>query len=256
MAVLVQSEDGASVLETWGRPELVVAGHSHVGAIWQALVQANDRTANTGVALGPLEQAIRPDSDYWAFVRSCFPDSTLAILWGGNEHNVVFAVEYDPPVRVWPDVDQGTNNSGTWVPRSAVREMYADSTQLLSTVLSSVCSVRRTVVVGTPPPKEQARMTKALSTESALTEHATRYGSVAIPIRASQNSLRRTAWELLQQELRSVAQSHGAMFVESSELACTSSGMLVDHYCEEDATHANSAYGLLVLQKLKEVMMW
>ena len=62
--------------------------------------------------------------------------------------------------------------------------------------------------------------------------------------------MRVAAWDALQECLQETAEAAGAQFLAIPAGAQDPDGLLMPEYCAPDATHANAAYGRLVVHAL------
>ena len=226
-------------------PALVVAGHSHTLCQLQALHAAPREWAavayTTALADGPPLA-----DDYWDFVGALDPAIDVAVVWNGNQHHAQFLIDQVPPIAVWDDARERVSAAGRLLPRTQFRALWEPTVQPLIDVLPALSQSRRTVIVGTPPPKASALVRANLSTEKWFEPTATALGLELADLPITAEMTRLALWRLLQGRLCEIAADAGVSFLPAPELAATADGFLHAELSSPDATHANAAYGDLV----------
>lgn len=234
------------------RRRVVIAGHSHVICVLQALGAAwrDDVSVAYNAVLSdgpPLDDA------YWGFVRDVTSDQLIAIMWNGNQHHSSFLVRPDPPISVCdPAVPGGTESGATLVPRAMLAALWEPSFQQLRRALDLLVPERRVVLLGTPPPKRQAEVLANLAREPWFAEAARAHGVSAVDVTGELDRLR--MWRIVQQRLREIAGDYGVVFVPGPADAVDGDGFLLAAFSADDATHANGAYGELLCDELERLV--
>ena len=139
------------------------------------------------------------------------------------------------------------------VPEALVRAHFGILLPELESLLKANAQLgaRRLFVLGTPPPlcdTEQIR--RWALAHPVLIDKAAELGLdlAAAPITAP--SVRRKLWQVLQTVVAECAARQGAAFIGVPPAACDPDGFLLPHLSAGDATHANAAYGALMLAEL------
>jgi hypothetical protein len=71
-------------------------------------------------------------------------------------------------------------------------------------------------------------------------------------IRASNDKLRTFMWSITQELTQSIAIKNKYKFLRTPIESYDKNRLILDKYSEDDLTHANPAYGLMMLEKISE----
>ncbi len=237
---------------------LLIAGHSHTVAL-----------VGPGLAPAPKVQVVPGDPDlvhlagpwprdttYFAHLVHEAANVTSAVLFGGNEHNAHFLFQ---PARRFDFVpsdgsDDGIDPSAELVPETMIRAKYALTLSILAYTLGKMRARpgARVAVVGTPPPKaDQDYLREILATEPDLMARAAATGLDIRQVEISSYALRFKLWRLLQDCLRGIAEEAGCRFVHVPDVVYTAQGGLERTYWAHDLSHANDAYGEIMLGHIR-----
>jgi hypothetical protein len=237
--------------EWWGdaNASVFVAGHSHR---WSYRAAFGDGLAS-GVAVllpkGPVDSSARarPDRTYWRTACGA-PGRVLALVWGGNQQNMHFMFEFDEPLRL-----HDSGEPGTVVPASMISAFWERS---LAGMEANVTSVRaeHLVLLGTPPPKTDKEIRAGLAREPRLLELVAAAGESVDTVRITPTAVRVGLWKILQADLEAQAARIGAVFVPVPASAQTADGCLKPEYSVGDASHANGAFGALMLGEIEAAL--
>lgn len=237
---------------------LLIAGHSHTVAL-----------VGPGLAPTPEVQTVPHDPDlvhlagpwprdtsYFAHLIHEAANATSAVLFGGNEHNAYFL--FQPARRidfVASDAPgEAIDACAELVPEAMIRAKFALT---LSTLAFTLDRMRarpgaRVAVVGTPPPKaDQDYLREILASEPDLASRAAATGLDLKEVEISSYALRFKLWRLLQDCLRGIAEHAGCRFVPVPEVVYTAQGGLERAYWAHDLSHANDAYGEIMLGHIR-----
>jgi hypothetical protein len=111
------------------------------------------------------------------------------------------------------------------------------------------------VVCGTPPPKaDESFMRAILAAEPDLVARAAQLGQDIASVPITPYRLRFKLWRLLQDCLREIAETAGHGFVAVPDSVYTPGGGLGREFWAEDASHANDAYGAVMLDHLRRTV--
>ena len=243
--------------QVYGSPDpwLVVSGHSHATCLLAAQhaglhdsVAARDAIAYTSDWLAPTNDA------YWDFVVEQTAGRTVAILWSGNEHNGMYLIKQKPPFRVYDAKARYElpDDEGMWISRSTFKTLWAPTFAPLSALVERLAQQSRVLLVGTPPPKSDVLVSKALVNEPHFIAIAERLGYPADQLEVTPAITRVALWRVLDELLQEVAATTGATYVPIPPSCADEDGVLLPDYDNGDATHSNAAYGALVWQQLAE----
>jgi hypothetical protein len=165
----------------------------------------------------------------------------LAVVWNGNQHNYSFLFESDEPIRL-----HDCGERGRVVPASMVSAFWEPS---LGGIEAAVASARaeQVALLGTPPPKSDGGIRAGLPHSPWFVEALAAAGESVQTIRITPAAVRVGLWKILQADLAAVAARIGAVFVPVPDAAQAADGCLKPEYSAGDATHANGAFGALML---------
>lgn len=224
---------------------VLIAGHSHRGAYAAAINQG----LATGAAVlvpAPFDSAAppQPDRTYWRVACSA-PGRVLAVVWNGNQHNRHFLFTVDERFR-----RHDGGEFGTVVSASTISAFWEPSLAGMDLSVTSV-QAEHTVVLGTPPPKAEEEIRASLQREPVFLEAIGAAGGHPDTIPITPVELRVAIWQVLQGDLEARAARVGAVFVPVPASAQTADGCLRPEYSGSDASHANGAFGALMLGEIE-----
>jgi hypothetical protein len=237
----------------------VIAGHSHLRVFGVPLKSSTGSNALVAVEGKPrvevLTGAWPRTLTYWNGAIAASTILPVAVVWRGNQHNVDFLFAPTPMIDLvlekYPQLPVDSRQH--IVPELAIRELYKPSLVGLDWVLARMQKTRGpgAFVVGTPPPKQDSEaLRSAVFTETHFARRFTRVGVCNAEVQLSPPLLRLKLWLLLQQMMSEHAQAFGAHFCSSPPEAQTAEGFLHEDFWATDVTHANRAYGPLMLQTI------
>jgi hypothetical protein len=235
---------------------IIVAGHSHMGALVgfnsseSPKLQPVADHANVLALVGPGGE--RTDA-YWRALQDAAPGNCLALVWGGNEHNVHYFFEDQAFDFVSRHVRKLVSTLNV-VPQGLVREKFnevsvVDLRRVLADLLSA--SPKRIAVVGTPPPrKDNDELRKLLVNEPHFKIWAQYKGLNLASAKITAPHVRLKLWYLLQDMFAVAAQEAGAIFIPVPDQLRDEEGFLPQEYWYSDVTHANRRYGDIMLKRV------
>lgn len=237
---------------------LLIAGHSHtVALVGPGLAPAPEVHAVAGDPdLVHLAGPWPRDTSYFAHLIHEAAHVTSAVLFGGNEHNAYFLFQparrfdFVPSHESDPEIDARAE----LVPEAMIRAKYALTLSTLGFTLGKMRARpgARVAVVGTPPPKaDQDYLREILATEPDLIARAAATGLDLREVEISSYALRFKLWRLLQDCLRGIAEEAGCRFVHVPDVVYTPRGGLERAYWAHDLSHANDAYGEIMLGHIR-----
>lgn len=240
----------------------MIAGHSHVTALGVPLKSSDG--ANQLIAL-PGETSFEAFTgawprarDYWDALIHLSATRRLAIAWMGNQHNSRFMIlpppGFDFVCSVSPEM--ALNPAATLVAETAVRESFRESLRGLEWLLGKITQSGGAlpVLLGTPPPKaDNEAIRRVLVKEPHFVRVARQMGLDLTQVPLSSPLLRVKLWRLLQKMTAEVGERFSVPFWPSAPAAETADGFLRPEFWAEDATHANSFYGTLMLRRMEQL---
>jgi hypothetical protein len=240
-------------------PTAIIAGDSHTVCLGVPLFTEDGSpklvspSADDPRFLG-VTGALRRDDRYWNLIAENGAGRKIAIFWLGNQHLTghLFAETpgYDLFVERLPDLRPAPGLH--IVPENAIRALFAPSFVDLREVIKRLQSANcEPVVCGTPPPKGNNELLRhCLAKEGFFIQLAASMGVDLKVIELSSPTLRFKLWTVLQSMMEEVASELGCPFAPIPPATQTPDGFLRQEYWALDVTHANAAYGKLVLEHL------
>lgn len=230
---------------------IIIAGHSHVAAlIGHAHVEGDFRLLPVegydgffGLH-GPLKDGFPVRAEpYWDALARCSVQNWVAVLYGGNEANFRFLFEdatpFDFVLRSLQSLP--LNPDAVIVPEALVR---AQIQALLGKPLDDLLSALKTrarfpvILLGTPPPKGDHDLLR-------------RFLPPEFPqLKLTSAVVRLKLWHVLQELYEEKARLCGLDFLPVSTEVMDKQGFLKPRFWADDLTHANSAYGRVMLECL------
>ncbi len=198
----------------------------------------------------PVDPSAPPrpeDGAYWRTAREA-PGRVLAVIWSGNQHNRHFIFEFDEPFRL-----HDCGESGPVVPDAMISARWEPFLVGMEANVKSV-QAEHLVLMGTPPPKREEEIRAGLAGEPRLLELIAAAGETPDTIRVTPTELRVGLWKILQHDLAAWAARIGATFVPVPASAQTADGCLKPEYSMADSSHANGAFGALMLDEIEAAL--
>lgn len=245
---------------------LLIIGNSHVNSYGGHQGRSPD-----DYEMNPIDEArgfmrIGGDSvnqGYWEAAVKLAKTFPIALCFLGNQHVYHFMFldkRFDFAMASHPGLvmDQGVE----LVPELQVREVFQPSMNHLEMVLKRMLDAggQPPIVLGTPPPKGDNEAIRRGMQINAL--HADIFAKMATDLGVDPEKaqlapayLRLKLWFLLQQMMRETAERLAVEFWPVSASAMTEEGFLRPEYWGGDATHANGAYGALMLDEYERRLL-
>jgi hypothetical protein len=249
---------GDSPLQTGTTPPIVVAGHSHMCALVgdRFVTEPEMHAVSDFPNLFALHAPWPRREDYWGHLREKGAGTRIALVWGGNEHNVHYFFESKRPFDFWSRHVSKLSSTFHLMSQRRVRHKFMESSLgQLDTVLANLASGTATSisVIGTPPPKRDSEgLRKILLNEPLFVQFATQIGETIDTAKITPPHIRLKLWFLLQDMLAEAARRVGAIFIPVPETLRDEDGFLPYEYWASDVTHANRLYGQVMLRRIVE----
>lgn len=221
----------------------LVAGMSHVRSLRSAAQERGESDFRfeiikpSAISPGRREEVKLSLARLWC--RIGYRPDVLCLMLGGNVHNILGLLNHPVPFHLDP-----TQPQGQFIPRNMMRagieQRYAKQFALSDKIAAAFPHARR-LVVSAPPPLSDP-------------EHIRRYAGSFRPNLAqgvSPEAHRLALFQLQTEVFRAYAARINAGFVTPPPEALTRSGMLAMPFARDDPTHANSAYGALMLARIR-----
>jgi len=241
------------------RPEIVIAGHSHAMAMGLPVVA---RDAAELVSIGPdrwgLVGGWPRAADYWDALEREARQRAVILSWQGTEYLARFLVAPDPLFDFVPRArpDSPLVAGATLVPESAVRTLFArtfaDAAGVVARVVRSAAAV---FLPAPPPPKDDDDLIRRrVLMEQGFRVRLEKLGVSPDTVVFSPPLLRLKLWELTQDLLAEAVEGVGGVYVPCPTEARDAHGLLRREFWNEDITHANRAFGKLMLDRMEKML--
>lgn len=177
--------------------------------------------------------------------RQLQPDDVMAISIAGTLHNVLGLLQHDQPFDSFTRGETTTPAEGrVVVPENALWDMFKGMTDPTKKIVALRGNARCLVYhLATPPPKEDGEF---------ITARVARYRDrLVAEAGVNPAATRLKLWKLEMRVVTQLCAEWGMHLVHPPAEAQTPEGFLKPEYYGDDATHANTAYGELVLRQLE-----
>jgi hypothetical protein len=207
----------------------------------------------TGGALGARTIG---DTSFEAFLveaRRLGPADVLVSAVGGNQHAVFSTVQHADPFDFFfpEDRPDATEGHVPLVPFRPLYDQFATGLRLGDgATLSALrrATKARLVHLIAPPPKSDSAYIRRYHDSHFAAEGISSLG-------VSSPALRLKFWQLQNRALKEICADLDIETIEPPAAACDEEGFLRRHFYARDATHANAAYGELVIEQLEQLRL-
>ena len=154
-----------------------------------------------------------PDMTYWDALADLGMGADVGIIWGGDEHNILYFFEAETRFDFLSPHVRKMNPSAQIMSRAAIRDRFQQSFNDLDLVLERLATggVNRIALIGTPPPKGDNEALRAFAqTEEFFVEAAAQLGQSVETLPIIDPYVRLKLWYLLQDMLAEEARIRGA----------------------------------------------
>lgn len=174
-------------------------------------------------------------------------DMIISVI-GGNQHNSFGLIQHPIKFDIFDksNLSSELSENSECIPYNIISDIFEtglrgnDFARLLQVKSHANCPVYH---IGAPPPKE--------SKEHILKRHETDFAAKGILEKGvSSSSLRLKLWHLQMQVTHKLCREAGVNFIAVPDEALCSKGFLKESFYAEDATHANHAYGTLLVENI------
>lgn len=139
------------------------------------------------------------------------------------------------------------------VPESLLREQFKETYEALGRVVDLLHrhKAKQVLVVGTPAPRGRANELRSyMEREDFFMSEAIRLGIDISTVRITELSVRITMWKLIQEMTQEAATTYGASFIPAFRASREADDSLKRKYWNDDSTHANTDYGVVMLENI------
>jgi hypothetical protein len=240
-----------------GRRKIVLAGHSHVVALTNRLQSENLQL----LPIAGYEEVYflcgcwPREGAYWDALKWASPSATIVFFWCGNEHVAHFLFRPEPLFDFVPAgaPESVIDEEAILVPESLIRAKLSSFPKQLASYLRWLRpeTKARLVVAGSPLPKgDEAELKRLVQSEWYFRDQASRHGLRLEDVRITPAPIRLKLWRVTQDLMAEAAGRHGCEFFPVPDAAMDEGGFLRRELWAEDASHANAAYGKIMLDAL------
>ncbi len=230
---------------------ILVLGNSHTQALSEGLSsgyqQAADVEINVKWTYAPAEGKPQGDltvQEALQVVASLSATDIVAVSYAGTFHNILGLLKHELPFDIAPK--ENYRDDTTLIPLNAMRAQLHDLNKNRTLIPNIKAATKASVYhIAPPPPKAD---------EEFIKSRMKRYrGQFLDQFGLNPPSLRQKLWALEMNVLEGVCKDWGIGFVHAPSDALDEYGFLCRDFYGSDATHANSAYGKLVLRQLEQL---
>jgi hypothetical protein len=255
----LKSKSGKWALYGDADAQILVCGQSHAACILEAsnLPETKaDSTVSISVCYSADLYTAGPpgDKEYWDFVVDLSRGKHVAIAWNGNQHNANFMFQTEPAFTMLGVTDHPYDEESVPIPRSLIKDFFKPSFEELSELIPSLSNAASITLVNGPAPKPLSHIQNCILQEKYFTDIAESLGVDIGDLAITSDSLRLELWNVLAGMLANRAQELGANFLGAPALSRDAFGMLSPEYWTPDVTHANSKYGLLLIEEIGKLI--
>jgi hypothetical protein len=254
---MLESKSGKWAL--YGDPDaqIIVCGHSHAGSILMASMQP-ELQAEIGNSISvcySADWAAAPpgNADYWDFVVELSRGKHVVIVWNGNQHNADFMFETEPRFTILGALEQSLDQEAFLIPIAMIKDYFKPSFEELIEIIPSLSNAASITLMNGPAPKPLTHIQNCVWQEKYYIDIAKSLGVEIDSLVITSDSLRIELWNILAELLANSAKDLGANFLSAPAASRDAFGMLLQEYWASDVTHANSKYGMLLIEELQKL---
>lgn len=183
-------------------------------------------------------------------IKKLAGNDILAISLLGTTHNIIGLVKHNQPYWLFEpgSTKDEINPADEIIPRNAIWDMFERRTGTSKRIeILKKCSSVRVFHIMPPPPKEDNEFIS--SKTSRYRDNNVADTGIAPP------ELRLRLWKIELQVLDKICKEWGITLLPPPIETLDDNGFLKQEFYAEDATHANSEYGALILKQLEEASL-
>ena len=234
---------------------ILVCGHSHAVAVMNALLLPEMKeNSKSGVAVcynSHSSSGGAKGEDYWKFVAESSRDKHVVLAWQGNQHLANFMFQTEPQFTILGATKDISPQEQIPIPLSMVKAFFRPYFGGLAEVVALMKPAKSITLLSAPPPKPLSHVKSAVLTE-ALWANYLKSTNTKHEILTS-DSLRSILWSVVNGMLENYSHELGVNFLSAPSGSMDINGMLMSDYWESDSTHANSKYGLLLIEEFNRL---
>ena len=251
---MLKSKSGKWALYGDASAHIVVCGHSHVDAVLKAAIIRESQVGSEptiSYCFGAYAETGPPHGDeYWDLVVNSSRGKHVVVVWNGNQHNADFMFQTKPKFTVLGVTDDTYDHEHIPIPRSMVRQHFKPSFEELTEIIPSLSDAASITLMNGPAPKPLSYIKDYILQEKYFSDLTKLLSGGDEDLVITSDSLRLELWNVLAELLESYAKMLGTNFIKAPEVSRDNLGMLLSEYWYPDVTHANSKYGMLIIEEL------
>lgn len=246
-----------------GTSRLLGFGHSHLSALLNAWKIRENLGKNGGreaqfvrlnhprfqpnfeVKNRPRQLSSDLEKRIGHIIRSRAPDVVVCVLMG-NEYNSMAMIRHPRPYDfAWPERGFAAEPEAEEIPFAMMKaqlEALASRNALLFWKVIAQAASCPLYLLPPPPP---------IASETHILAHPGKFGEMAVRYGVNRPEFRCKMWQLYCEVLREAVAGSATHFLELPE-AVIDDGFLAEPYWSTDPTHANAAYGEILLAAIEE----
>jgi hypothetical protein len=234
-------------------PRILLFGDSHVYAVERAIYHRNYKRrpipleayrqlkAKNGKQLGNLSL-----DAFHALIKELDPEDLVLSMIGGNQHAVFSLIQHPQPFDFFePGLNDAVESGLRIIPYRTIEQVFAEGMQkdlkAITTLQKSTAA--HVVHIIPPPPKADAGYIRQFH-EAVFAEGVATRG-------VSPASLRLKFWKLQARVLERQCKAAKVDILLPPAATLDDEGFLASKFYANDATHANSAYGEIILTEVE-----
>ena len=254
----LKSRSGKWALYGDANSQIVVCGHSHAESILQA-INLPELPAGSAPAISvcySADWAAGPpgDKEYWDFVVELSRGKHVLIMWNGNQHNADFMFQAEPKFTIVGVADDSYDHEYVPIPRAMIKDFFKPSFEELTKIIPTLSRTASITLMNGPAPKPLSHIENCILREPYFTDIAKSLGVDVGDLAITSDSLRLELWNVLVELLAKYAKTLGTDFISAPEVSRDALGMLLPEYWTPDVTHANSKYGVLLIEEIRKLI--
>ena len=254
----LESKSGKWTFYGDANAQIMVCGHSHSASILQANLQPDSSSMNyPKVSVCYTSNWIDGppgDEEYWEFAAKMGSGKHVVIVWNGNQHSENFIFQTRPIFTLIGVCDENDDAEEVVAPLpisliKAYFERITPSFDDLSRIIPLMSDALSITLLGGPAPMPRSHIKNVIGKDKFYSAIANELGFEVDSLCLTSDSLRLRLWNIATEMLKVRAAEFGVSFLGAPKVSRDNAGMLSQEYWG-DVTHANSAYGRLLIQEL------
>lgn len=233
-----------------GKSRVIVAGQSHANTLFGG--RHRDFEAPALVKLEPdleiygLFSASPRPPGYWETLQREAEDSTVVLVWGGNDHNAWFLFELTPPFDFVRTDSEFVDPTAHLLPLSLVQRIFATTPHYarcreVVAMLKNAPGCRPMLAETVPPKGDDAALRRFLAVEFRQLMAERGVSAETAPL--TKPEIRLKLWRCYRDTYRDLAKEFGVEFLDLPNWTFDEGGFLKREHWQTDTTHASVDYG-------------